>query len=183
MSSQIFEILPAVTVVVCRQCQYAVVPSQVEVHLRAHHPGYSLQQRKEMQQEVQRLEGVAFEKDQVCYPEKSDLPITGSLIFGDGLKCKAPRIQGVECQYTCRDLKTMQKHCREAYNWGSQKRGDVRRKRAGGEGRMWEEGVHCQRIFEFAQRKRSFQVSQQLEHGSQPREGEANDGKMERLAE
>ena len=79
----------------------------------------------------------------------------------------------------------MQKHCKTEHNWkNTQKRGgDVRKKTVGGDNRMWEEGQHCQRFFEFAQWKRYFQVSKQLELDRQHGGAKISDATIERLAE
>ena len=122
-----------------------------------------------MQEEVNKTDRIAQQKDQVKYPDLADLPILGLPIFKDGLKCKGKTIQDIECKYICRDLRTMKTHCRTEHNWKNPQRGgrDIRKKRAIREGRLQERGQHYQKFFEFAQQKRYFQVSEQLEQGRQ----------------
>lgn len=95
-----------------------------------------------MQTEVKKMDQIAFNKDQVRYPDPADLPIIGLPIFEDGLKCK-------QCLYLCRTRKGIQDHCKEEHDWvNPQKRG--RQKKEVQQEKMWEEDQHCQRFFEFA---------------------------------
>lgn len=128
-----------------------------------------------MQEEVKKIDQVAFEKSQVKYPDPADPPIPGLPIFEDGFRCK-------QCQYMCRHRTGIQDHCKEEHNWvNPQKRG--RQKKEAQQEKMWEEGQQCQRFFEFAQWKKYFQVSRQPEQSRQQRGSEPNDRKLERLIE
>jgi hypothetical protein len=182
---QIFTLLTQYGVILCKQCQFAVVPSQIAVHLKTHHSSQTYQQRKAIQEEVQKAEGIVFEKHQVTYPDPEEPPILGLPIFEDGLVCQAQRTQGTQCRYVCRDVGTMQKHCKVEHNWeNTQKRGgDSRKKTAGGNNKIWKEGQYCQRFFKFAQWKKYFQVSKQSRQDRQCGGVEISDATMERLAE
>jgi len=128
-----------------------------------------------MQEEVKRMDQVAFDKDQVKYPDPADSPIAGLPVFEDGFACK-------KCLYLCRHRTGIQSHCKEVHDWVNlQKRG--RQKKDVQQEKIWEEGQHCQRFFEFAQWKKYFQVSKQPEQGREHRSSEANDEKIERLVE
>lgn len=72
---QIFTLLTQYGVILCKQCQFAVVLSQIAVHLRVHHPSQTHQQRKIIQEEVQKAEGIALEKHQVTYPKPEEPPV------------------------------------------------------------------------------------------------------------
>ena len=72
-----------------------------------------------MQEEVKKMDQIAFEKDQVSYPGPTDSPIAGLPIFEDGFACK-------KCLYLCRHRTGMQTHCKEEHNWvNTQKRGTL----------------------------------------------------------
>jgi hypothetical protein len=108
-----------------------VVPSQVTVHLRVHHPSQTQQQRKAIQEEVDRAEGIAFEKHQVLYPGPQEPSIPGLPVFQDGFACK-------EYIYICRTKRGIQEHCKDQHRWlNPQKRG--RQKRGAEEDKIWEE--------------------------------------------
>jgi hypothetical protein len=121
----------------------------------------------------------------MTYPDPEKPAILGLPIFKDGLVCQAQRTQGTQCRYVCRDMSTMQKHCKVEHNWeNTEKRGgNVRKKTAGGNNRIWKEGQHCQRFFEFAQWKKYFQVSNQQEWDMQHEGAKVSDAIMERFAE
>jgi hypothetical protein len=175
VANQLFAFLTQYGVILCKQCQFTVVPSQITVHLRDHHPSLLQQQRKEIHNKLQRLEGIAFEKHQVIYPEPKQTPIQGLPIYEDGFVCK-------ECQYTCRHRTGIQRHCKEQHNYSNpQKRG--RQKKGAEQDKMWEESQHCQRFFEFAQWKKYFQVLKQSGQDRQCVGAEISDARMERLAE
>jgi hypothetical protein len=65
---------------------------------------------------VQKAGGIALEKHQVTYPDPEEPPILGLPIFEDGLVCLAEMTQGTQCRYICRDISTMQKHCKAEHN-------------------------------------------------------------------
>lgn len=135
-----------------------------------------------MQEEVKKIDQIAFKKDQVSYPDLVGSPIIGLPTFEDRLKYKAKTGQDIECRYICRDLRTMKSHCRAQYSQSnSQKRG--RQKKGVQQDKMQEESQHCQRFFEFAQQKKYFQVSKQLEQSRQHRDSEPSNRRIERFAE
>jgi hypothetical protein len=88
-ANQLFVFLTQYGVILCKQCQFAVVPSQITAHLRIHHPSQTQQQRKAIQKEVDGAERIAFEKHQVTYPDPEKPAILGLPIFEDGLVCHA----------------------------------------------------------------------------------------------
>lgn len=47
----VFEVLTDNRVLICNRCQYAVVPLQIEQHLRQHHRQLSLEQSRELADE------------------------------------------------------------------------------------------------------------------------------------
>ena len=175
VANQLFAFLTQYGIVLCKQCHFAVVPSQVTVHLRVHHPYQTQQQRKAIQEEVDQAEGIAFEKDQVLYPGLQEPPIPGLPVFKDGFACKA-------CIYICRSKRGIQEHCKDQHRWSNpQKRG--RQKKGAEQDKMWKEGQHCQRFFEFAQWKRYFQVSNQLGQNRQYSNIGISNATMERFAD
>jgi hypothetical protein len=125
-----------------------VVPSQIAVYLRDHHPSQAHQQRKAIQEEVLRAEGIAFVKHQVVYPDPEEPPIPGLPILKDRIVCK-------ECQYTCRHRTRIQRHYKEQHNYSNPQKKE-RQKKGAEQDKMWEESQHCQRVFEFAQWKKYF---------------------------
>lgn len=128
-----------------------------------------------IQEELQKVEGIAFEKHQVYYLDPENLPILDLLVFKDSFQYK-------ECVYICRSKRGIQEHYRVQHRWlNQQKRG--RQKIGQDQNKMQEEGQHYQRFFEFAQQKRYFQVSKQLEQDRQHGGAEISNTTIERLTE
>jgi hypothetical protein len=62
-------------VLICRQCQYAVVPSQLATHLKVYHPRLTLQQRRDYSTKVENCSALATVHEDVVYPSLNDPPV------------------------------------------------------------------------------------------------------------
>ena len=149
-------------VIICKACQFAVVPTQTIRHLNDHHPTIPDTRRKVIQESISRLEGIIIRYEDIRYPRADDKPIANLPVHKDGLRCKY-RIENDgrdECGYICTTLPGMTKHCREKHNWRSDrsKGGSKKQRMAEVPNKIWEEGIHCQRFFEFAKWKKYFQI-------------------------
>ena len=136
---QLFTHLSEYRVVVCKQCQFAVVPSQISRHLRDHHPSVSKECQYKVVSSFQHVQDVAYMKEDIQYPESTCTPVPGLPVYTDGFQCT----QG-GCQYICRGLKNIQRHCRVVHEWvnpqkNSRPRKDEREQRE--EQKPWREGV------------------------------------------
>ena len=89
-------------IIVCTICQFAVVPSQIECHLKQHHSRLTHQQRRIMAQKVQSLPQLALVESDVIYPRPDQPPINTLPVFFDGLKYIGKREDGSACRYMCR---------------------------------------------------------------------------------
>ena len=98
--NQLFSHLVEYKVVVCIQCESAIVPKQFDIHIRVQHPAISLQQRKQIVEYVKDLP-VAILKQEVSYPNSYDNPIIGLPVFHNGLKCIWQERSGERCGYIC----------------------------------------------------------------------------------
>ncbi|KAK3620044.1 hypothetical protein LTR22_025756 [Elasticomyces elasticus] len=104
-----------------------------------HHPELSSELRKSIIEASRELSGVAHTSDEVQYPDPEALPVFGLPIYEDGLRCTAVDDVGVQCRY--------------------KRGGNARAKAVHAVNKMWDEGKHCQRFFEFGKWQRYFQVS------------------------
>jgi len=148
-------------IIVCTICQFAVVPSQTEHHLRKHHSRLTYQQRRIVAQKVQSLPQLALVESDVIYPRPDQPPINTLPIFFDGLKCTGKHEDGNACRYMCRTITGIQKHCKDEHGWiNIQKRGgDARDKQVHSENRLWECNRACQRFFKVGRWQRYFEVA------------------------
>lgn len=148
-------------IIVCTICQFAVVPSQIDQHLKKHHSRLTHQQRRNVAQEVQSLPQLALVESDVIYPRPDHPPINTLPVFFDGLKCTGKLQDGNTCQYMCRTITGIQKHCKDEHGWVNvQKRGrDARGKQCHSENRLWKCNRACQRFFKVGKWQRYFEIA------------------------
>jgi len=82
---QVFVHRPGFCIVNCQTCEYAVVPAQVERHVKDHHPFTTKEQRAAITQSIQTLSSVAQHHEAVMYPSGDEPPIASLPVFHDGL--------------------------------------------------------------------------------------------------
>lgn len=156
----VFEHLSQYRIIRCKRCRYAVVPKQVERHVKDHHPHINAAQRRQIGRVAMNLPDTAHKSEDVVYPGADAEPIPGFPIVKDVLVCKG-QIGEQACGYTCKAIRTMQEHCKKPHGWvNNQKRGgNARAKLRHSTNRMWDSGRWCQRFFEYRQWKRVFPVA------------------------
>jgi hypothetical protein len=108
---RLFHINSRHRILVCTDCQYAVVPTQIGKNLQAHHIHLSLQQRRATVSGVEELVELAGMPSDVVYPSPSDLPVTHLPVHFDDLKWNGYDAQGAICSYICRIRCGMREHC------------------------------------------------------------------------
>jgi superfamily II DNA helicase RecQ len=173
----IFQHMQQYKIIVCKTCAFAVVPQQIDRHLREHHPQIDKQKRSGVTETGTALEAVAYSKEDVNYPQANEEPVEGLEVFKDGLQCMGQR-DGKPCGYVCRTAFGIQKHCRLEHGWVNERGrgGNVRKKGKQALNRMWEDKRLCQRFFEYRQWQRYFVVSQgRLDQEDEGVEGEGED--------
>jgi len=155
-----FEVIATFRVLICIKCQYAVVPCQVEGHLRKHHRSLSLQQRRTIIGEVESISDIARLETEVIYPGTEQCPVEHLPVFFDGFGCLFRDDRGQNCPYVCRTKYGIQEHCKRVHGWvNEQKRGgDVRAAKTGPADRPWRCNCACQRFFKVGKWQRYFEV-------------------------
>lgn len=96
----LFQIDSHYRVQICRQCQYAIVPSQTRTHLQKHHQRFSREHRNAVAQRCEAITELARRAEDVIYPVSTDAAIASLPIYFDGIKCQAID-QGQTCAYIC----------------------------------------------------------------------------------
>jgi hypothetical protein len=94
----LFTVYPQYHVVICNKCQIAVIPAQVEEHLRKQHSRLSRQERYDIAKRYHCLSDVALVESEVKYPKPGQTPLDTLPIYFDGLKCIGIDVQGQRCQ-------------------------------------------------------------------------------------
>jgi uncharacterized protein (DUF2225 family) len=84
---QIFQHLPQHRIVICKTCQYAVIPSQIRGHLQRHHRATTSAVQQSIQNTIEQLSDIAEDHKDVVYPIKSIAPIGCLPVYTDGFQC------------------------------------------------------------------------------------------------
>jgi len=156
----ILEHMTQYRIIRCKSCKYAVVPAQVERHVKDNHPQVMPALRKTISQAAMSLPNIAHRHEDVVYPDRSDEPVPGFPIVKGALVCNG-QMDGRPCDYACTAVRTMQQHCKDVHGWHNEQRrgGNARAKSKHASNRTWEHGIWCQRFFEYKQWKRVFPVA------------------------
>ncbi|KAM0714661.1 hypothetical protein Q7P37_009959 [Cladosporium fusiforme] len=72
-------------ITICKPCDFAIVPEQIDRHLREHHPRVGKEKRWRIAAIGVALEEVAHSKEEVIYPQANEGPIGGLAVYKDGL--------------------------------------------------------------------------------------------------
>jgi hypothetical protein len=136
-------------ILICMLCQYAIVPSQLTTHLRSHHSRLTTEQRRDYITKVNSCSTLAKVHEAVIYPTPADPPVPSLPVYFDGLRCNGLGHQNIACGYVCRDLRRMQKHCRDKHRWVNKQKqgGDTRSKSLQSPNKIWTANCACQRFF------------------------------------
>ena len=164
--------LPKYRIIVCHACPrpFAVVPSQIAVHLQNHHSHVGLAARQQMVQMVDQMPNLARQPDEVIYPAPWDDPIEGLPLYDDGLRCLGTFSSGHKCERVLRSVAAMQRHCKQEHDWVNQQQrgGNTRQKQRHSPNRLWQEGQYCQTFFLFGTWRQSFHVWSQKHNEHEP---------------
>ena len=106
----IFQHMQQYKIIIYKTCAFAVVPQQIDRHLREHHPQMDKHTRRIVATGTG-IETVAHNKGDVVYPQASEKPNEGLEVYGDGLRCMEQQ-DGKPCTYVCRAAFGIQKHRR-----------------------------------------------------------------------
>jgi hypothetical protein len=100
--------LPAFLIVVCREFQYAVLPSHIDTHFATQLHKLSQKERQKVEDEVSQINGLigneeTLRRSDFTFPPPTSTPIAALGKPEKGLQCK-------ECQHICRTTRGMQAH-------------------------------------------------------------------------
>jgi hypothetical protein len=75
MEEAVFERIPSLRIIICRQCQYGVRPADVPRHLKQQHQ-YSHQAACQVADAVRQWEDVEQDSDSIQVPRQLEAPLT-----------------------------------------------------------------------------------------------------------
>jgi hypothetical protein len=178
--------LPKFRVIVCKKCQYAVLPNEIDRHFtKTPDHGLSKASRSHIKERAARIEGLIQDQKALAAEGFALPPPTATAIAAlghpktDGLRCTF-EVNGERCQYVSRHEQPIQEHCKDVHNWiNPQKRGrphkDNREKKV-----PWEEGVHCQRFFAHGVHSNYFAVQRSHNPNAGPTNPETPEDKAQK---
>lgn len=141
---ELFQHIPRLRVIVCKQCATAIPPAQITTHLRVEHPSVPVAVRKQIVEFVNSLLSVAWKPEEVVVPKPAYELVDGLSTYENTFVCR--------CWYSCRTLYGIKQHCSKEHEWVNvQKRGgDARQKCKQPPNKMWTDNQCSQRLFKAA---------------------------------
>ena len=112
-ADELFVRIPEYSVMVCRQCQYAVRPTQVVFHLTHSPHRIPGPHARQIQAVVDAWDPVERDPSQLVFPVVISRPIEGLAVYRDGILCT----QTPDCGYVCRSREGIRKHWRTQHSW------------------------------------------------------------------
>jgi len=150
--------LPNYRIIICTgpKCKYAILPIHVDNHLSDPRHNYSREQREQVIQEINQIQGLipnAKGLESFEFPKPTSPAIPELRPAKDALQC-------IQCKYICCHKVRMQKHCKEVHQWkNDQKKGRPSyKKRQSKPNHPWISGVYCQQFFTQGHKSQLFEV-------------------------
>lgn len=113
MANQLFERIPPLQVMICRQCRYGVWPGEAKQHLkRQHQLNYTTVAR--LVHEIQQWTDVAAHAQAVQIPHTLDKPLPILPSYSQGILC---RRDPTTCHYLVSSMKAMRTHWQRVHQW------------------------------------------------------------------
>jgi RecQ family ATP-dependent DNA helicase len=160
-----FTHLPDFQVIICKECQHAVLPSHIDTHFTAKpQHDFEKKERQRIADAVADINGLIGNEETLrrCkfpFPPSTSKPIPAlAEPRNDGMQCEL-ETAGQVCQYICCTTYGIRKHCWEEHGWKSKKKGGRPKKHCKTSQEVpWRTGVHCQRFFIQGHKSGYFEV-------------------------
>ena len=142
--------------VFCQECKYACIAKEVSTHLASAHATIQPATRKAIAQEVQRIPHLIESQAQLAEYQLPDRAPPIPYIQepkSDGLRCRT-------CPYVAREVRVMQRHCKEHHGWVNDwaRGGNIKARLQEPRQLPWSSGVWCQRLFRSRAASSWFEV-------------------------
>src|SRR5258706_3620353 len=149
-------------VIVCKKCQYAVLPSEIDTHFQKS-PIHALSKKDRIYiaSQVAKISCLIRNEEQLksefVFPPPTILPIAAlQEPKTDGLQCTFT-VGEEQCRYISCSVRKMQTHYHEIHQWINPQKG---RPQGSSENKVpWKTNVHCQRFWDHGPYSRYFEVS------------------------
>ena len=147
--------------IVCKQCQHAVLPSFIHAHFRGKHHRLEKEERERIIDAAAEINGLiednkALRQCEFPFPPPTSKPIVAlAKPKRDGVQCTI-KVNGKACGYICCSPQYMQEHSWKEHKWKSKEKGGRSKKR---NIVPWKTDIHCQRFFKSGPKSVYFEVS------------------------
>jgi len=115
--NHIFIHYPEYRIIICKQCQSAIIPANLQTHLNKNHIELQPRTRKEIVKVAEQIAGLARVKEDIVYPPASSAPVPHLPVWTDGFKCTTPKENESPCGHIQRRKKNIKAHNRVAHGW------------------------------------------------------------------
>ena len=149
--------LPEFQLIVCKKCQYAVLPSHIDTHFATKPHKLGSKERQRIARAVAEINRLIENEEALQQSEFTFPPTTSPPIAALG-KPEENGLQCTVCQYICCNIKGMQNHQWEEHEWKSQQKRGRPKKSNEDKQVPWRTGVHCQRFFSWGHKSGYFEV-------------------------
>ena len=143
MNNLYVEHLPEWHLILCRKCEHAIWPEQVQQHFQGSQHRLPKFEAVTIASIAQSWSGLIQYPVELHLPRHVNAPIPGLKLFHEGFLCQ---IQPEDCWYVCRNEKGMKTHCRQKHGWTMQSQRGRPSARTGSKTKPWR-SVSCQRFF------------------------------------
>jgi hypothetical protein len=164
--------LPEFRVIICKKCQYAVLPSQIDSHFTPKRPhGYKKEERRRIIGRVAEIDNLiqdeeALKQCEFTFPLDTVEPITAlAAPQVNGFRCTFEVPEKGTCPYVCNCIRQMQEHSWEVHGWKSTNKGGRPKKNTVTviHPVPWRSSVQCQRFFKQGAKSGFFEVGRSIE--------------------
>lgn len=170
-------------VIICKKCQYAILPSEIDAHF-AREPvhGLSKESRRLIFDRVTKVEGLIRNRTVLSQVGFKYPPLNTTAIPGlakpkiDGLGCPFEK-DGERCRFVHWQEQKMREHCQDIHQWKNPRKRGGQCKDDPKNDVPWKKRVHCQRFFIQGLYSSYFEVEHQAPTASGP---ESPEVKMEK---
>jgi hypothetical protein len=150
-------------VIVCKQCQSAIIPANLQTHLNKNHAELRPKVRKEIVKVAEQIPGLARVKKDIVYPPASSAPVPHLPVWTNGFKCMSKTQNGIQCGHIQRGTRRMKTHNQTVHGWINRRSGGRPRKDDEHYEVPWISNIHCQQFFKTGGFQRLFQVEAEQE--------------------
>ncbi|KAL2782487.1 hypothetical protein BJX66DRAFT_345787 [Aspergillus keveii] len=135
MENQLFEKIPSLQIIICRQCKHGVRPAEVERHLKQKHQ-FKHQQASQVGQAVRQWADTQQDSQAIQIPRVLEHPLPIVPCHMDGFLCQQD--DGAACHYIGSTMASIRLHWHQVHQWSQQgRRGRVgQREKARGEAEL-----------------------------------------------